>query len=1278
MRHLYRHVTIVVATLLLSVWLILPLDKSIRFGKDLAGGATLVYQVVVESGDAKQVVSRLIEVLKQRVDPTGVKDISFVPLDNNRIEITMPLPDAQVKVYRATFDEALRKLTTGAIDARTLDQKMSLPAEQRDGALRQIVGEGNAARLGIFGEAAAAFDASREASKAFAAAEVAQQGAINATKLAATEAERRLREASSTLDTLRRAAASAKGTPQEAEAALKVTVAESTLKELTDALTAARAASDAALAALDEEAAKVLAANKAYAKARDRALATAISRSSLERVLGRNAVGKLITLRDEEAVNTVRENWARITFESASRPREDQVVLGKQARLPSPRDIAIQRLLREHPEASTQIIAAVAAWDALQKNSRTLDDPNDLKRILRGAGILEFRIAAGADRADIPELLRQLTTEGPSRGLDGKGLGWFRINKEESWYDDPRQYDDMIRDPTAYFRTRNGLVAGMYDGEIYILLQDVAFGPDGARKRLTRTEGDWAVAGANPTADEFGRPAIAFRMDVVGARLMSELTGGNIQKHMAVVLDGQVYTAPTIQGQIGAQGQISGAFSQAEIDYVVRVLAAGALSGKLSPDPISESSIGPELGRDNLVRGLTATAIAFVLVSGFMVIYYFAGGVISVIALGFNLLLIMALMSLNGASFTLPGIAGIILTFGMAVDANVLIFERLREETVRGNDLKTGVRLAYSKALTAIVDGNVTNLIVCVVLGFYGTPEIKGFAITMSIGVITTLFCQLYITRIIYVLLVDKLHVKWLGHMLPLAVPALQRAITPHIDWMRYRGVFIAFSLVLTGVCLAVIFGRGPNVLDTEFRGGTRITVQLKSGQTMTRGEIEETVKEIGPANAGRELGDLEKAEVLALNPASDGVTAARFVVKTTVQNGTAVGDAIFASPRLAEKIDALRKLSFDGFNSSVAERSTLPVLPITAPLLRDNFKSPEELALLEKIGEAARDKNVSDFSGGALIVMNSISPPEPLTQLQARFDRVRTGLATDRRHQLVITSGNEAGVTGAVALVRDDKADALTNRAEWERVMKAPTQTSERALSLGALKLSQSQAGVESFSASIASTFLNQAIISIVLSTLLIVIYVWVRFNSFRYSLAAILTTLHDCIVAVGAIAAAELVFDAFPNFSASIGLLPFKIDLNVVAAVLTILGYSLNDTIVVMDRIRENRGKLPYATREVINNSINQTFSRTLMTGGSVIIATIVLYFVGGEAVRAFAFCFLVGVLTGTYSSVAVAAPTVWVRKSDPSGGARRGGAAHASNGTITNVPAANPAGA
>src|SRR5690606_8052805 len=179
------------------------------------------------------------------------------------------------------------------------------------------------------------------------------------------------------------------------------------------------------------------------------------------------------------------------------------------------------------------------------------------------------------------------------------------------------------------------------------------------------------------------------------------------------------------------------------------------------------------------------------------------------------------------AAFTLPGIAGIILTFGQAVDSNVLIYERMREEFKRGADMRTAVRLGFSKAFASIVDGNVANLIICAVLYRFGTQEIRGFAITLSIGVLATLFAALVVSRLIFTILVD--HVGWSRtSMLPMAVPAVQRALEWKVNWLRLRWFFVTASILLTGLGIIAAVVRGPQMLDTEFRGGTQIELQFK------------------------------------------------------------------------------------------------------------------------------------------------------------------------------------------------------------------------------------------------------------------------------------------------------------------------------------------------------------------------------------------------------------------------------------------------------------------
>jgi SecD/SecF fusion protein len=234
---------------------------------------------------------------------------------------------------------------------------------------------------------------------------------------------------------------------------------------------------------------------------------------------------------------------------------------------------------------------------------------------------------------------------------------------------------------------------------------------------------------------------------------------------------------------------------------------------------------------------------------------------------------------------------------------------------------------------------------------------------------------------------------------------------------------------------------------------------------------------------------------------------------------------------------------------------------------------------------------------------------------------------------------------------VWDEGVSFIQNESLWEEQLASL----EWEIAVEALGSFTTTASVQSFSSVIAEDFKNTAVVAVFLSLLLILIYIWVRFGSVRYSLAAIVTLTHDVLFAIGLIAMAEILYDNDITASVAQMLLiePFKVDLNLVAAILTIIGYSLNDTIVIMDRIRENRGRMPYATKKVVNDSINQTISRTIITSGTTLIATLILYSMGGAGVRAFSYALLCGVVVGTYSSIAVASPLVWSRRRDASAG-------------------------
>lgn len=1166
MRYLVRNTILVVVLTLLAIAAIIPPDKKLKMGRDLAGGVNFVYQVDV-TGDVQSrqaVMDRVKEVVKERLDPKGLLDISVTQQGADRLEISMPLPSEEVRERFKKFEEELTKLGRASIDSVLFDRLAALPPEERDAEFRKLIGD-DAAR---WTSLRAAFDAY--------AKEQAARVPYDAAVKELDEADKKLKEAAPT-------------TPPEFMELLKQGKAAAELKvsTLADPL-------------LDAEA--------AYRVAKTDALSAGVSIAEMQRVL---------RLRTDEI--------------KIKDPNNPQVVIDT---IESRRDDAIKELKARHPGSEAQIDAVVSSWNDYEKNRTTLNDPSDLVRLLKGAGVLNFRITVNpGELASEQELRRQLRTYGPI-GTRADQARWYKINKIENWYGkkDVRSQVDLIKASPATFFAQLGYVGEELDGEYYLLCWDTK------DKRLTERDGKrWVLTGAYQSRDEIGRPAITFQMDNVGGELLGELTGTNLQKHMAVVLDDEIYTAPTLQGRITTNGIITGEFSSAEINYIIKVLSHGSLEGKLGQEPISVQIVAAEAGADNLRKGLTTGAVAFVICAGFMVVYYFGCGLLSVFALLLNALFIVAAMVFLDSPFTLPGIAGIVLVFGQAIDANVLIYERMREELQHGIDLKTAVRLGYEKALSSIVDGNVTTFIVCVVLGFTGTQEIKGFAITLGLGNAMTLFTQLFVTRIVFAWLVEKKGLWRKASMLPIAIPAISRAFDLKIDWMRYRLVFLSISIFLTIGGVVLIVMQGSEMLGSEFRGGTKVTVKLLQDQSgnrvqRSRADIAKMLEDAAAKNPNdTTLQNLKDADVIVINPdPADQTKSSEFTIKTTDTRAKEVQAAVAGA--LTGVIDAQPALTFKDADK---EASLAPIFPIVDPNLgnvirRDSINDP-----------------IPSFAGGVAIVLEDINPRVSIQSIEQRLGQFRRQTdfqdLSSREQKVILLRGTPDAASDVAIVVKDPAILFFDSKDRWTNEV----QNREWALVRAALEQSTTLSNVESFSPQIASTFRAQAIIAVLLSSVMVIIYVWVRFGSLRYSMAAIITTLHDCLVAVGAIALAQIVAKMMPGTADSLGILNFKLDLNLVAAVLTILGFSLNDTIIVMDRIREIKGKLDHANRRIINEAINKTISRTIITSGTTLFAVVALYGWGGEAVRGFSYAMLVGVFVGTYSSIAVAAPLVWSEK-------------------------------
>ncbi len=1142
MRHYVRNMTIAIAMLILAFVVSNPPSKKIGLGKDLRGGASLIYSVEIGSTEtAGEVIPQVIDVLKKRIDPNGLFEISIVRQGQDRIEITMPLPSEYVKELKQAFEDELAKLSVTSIDANEFEQIMRLPDQERSAELARI-GASSPSILELITQAASAYDTAQ---------------ALRAQ-----------------LDLM-------SNTPDVAEEIL------------------------------DELAGQAAEAELAYEQARDLALASAVSPETIKRALEQSDTEKV--LKDGDTYITI----------------------------PSPRERALNRIRAQYPTIGDQLDRVIAAYEEYSKNRNSLDDTADLKRLVQAAGVLSFRITVdplgrGDSANSHPEelRLRELLREKGPKQAGARDARWFKINKPDSWYNSVSSYESMTANPAAYFSNYGGTgyVVEEYHGDYYMLAWDVR------GLRMTQEEGRWKVARAYQSSDQLGRPAIGFTMDPAGANRMSELTGNNVGAHMAVLLDDEVFTAPTLNARISSQGIIEGEFSMDEISYIVRVLGAGSLQAKLSPEPLSENTIAPELGQDNLDSGIDAGKWALIVVSVFMVLYYFGYGVVAVACLAANALLILGALALSRASLTLPGIAGIILTFGMAVDANVLIYERIREELGSGLDLRQAVKAGYQKALSSIVDGNVTNLIVCLVLANVGTQEIRGFAITLGIGVVCTMISALFINRLIMSTLVDKLKIRHMS-MLPMAFKPIERILRPNINWIGLRWVCSFISIGVVSLGIGMIIKQGSAMLDTEFVGGTQIQLIFKQSETdpdsrmmMVRSEVEEKVHALADDPA---LEPLRNAEVIPVNPLDDGVTSDTFIIKTTATNREDIGRAITSA--FQDYLDVPPPLEFEF--SVVSDVESAPVFPIIEDRLGANIARPEIR------------NDVSGFTGGVAVYVEHLNPVQSIQQIESRLNITRQkedfNDIVGRKVDLIITEGTPEAVVSFVLVALDPGLDIFTNPDAWRSAV------AEREWDLvrASLANSSDQLSVQTFSPAIAANFRATAVAAVVLSLLLILIYIWVRFGSVRYSAAAIVALTHDVLCVIGFLALAEIVYDmpALDGITQALMIEPFKIDLSLIAALLTIIGYSLNDTIVIMDRIRENRGKLSYASKAVINRSINETVSRTLITSGTTLFAVFILYVDGGQGVHAFSFALLIGILVGTYSSIAVASPLVWSRKKD-----------------------------
>ncbi len=698
-----------------------------------------------------------------------------------------------------------------------------------------------------------------------------------------------------------------------------------------------------------------------------------------------------------------------------------------------------------------------------------------------------------------------------------------------------------------------------------------------------------------------GKRLVQFTLNSRGANRFASLTinykptRDDMKYRLAIVLDGKVHSAPQLNEPItGGQGSISGDFTAKEIKRLVDTLNAGALDLPLIQNPISEFTISPILGADVRTKGIAACVASALIVVIFMAVYYKRAGVIANLCLIVNLFLLLASMALIEATVTLPGLAGIALTIGMAVDANVLIYERMREETERGASVKMAIHQGFDKAFSAIFDSNITTLIAAVILYMVGSDQIKGFAVTLFVGIVLSMFTVLYVGRLLFEFADQKRFITKIVMMRSMAAP--------NLDFMGKRKACFVGSIVLIGVMALIGFSRGTRNFDIDFLGGTMVTFQFS--EPKTQGEFREKLYEKFETSLA-----LERLTLAG----ESGEAGRRWRLRTVNDNTPEV------QKNLAE---CLASVGLHKVTGKVGEVSAIPepkegeAAPRArvAPYVGGN---EFDITFSEEVTLATAKQA---FVGGLSVITGDKGPkfPEPKSMFDVEGKRGSGTAAASNKVQ------NYDVVT---VRVRKDvsKEDIATAVAEMEKKLATSPLFEE----------------VTTFSVATGAETQKQAMLAMFLSLLSMVVYMWFRFENVAWGMGAAVALLHDVMIAIGALPVAAMLSNA--GVGGFIGLEDFKINLQIIAALLTIVGYSINDTIVIFDRVREVRGRDPKITLEMFNLSLNQTLSRTILTATTVFATLLVLYFGGGESIHGFAFCMVVGSISGVYSTVYIASPVV-----------------------------------
>ena len=860
-------------------------------------------------------------------------------------------------------------------------------------------------------------------------------------------------------------------------------------------------------------------------------------------------------------------------------------------------------------------------------------DPEEVQRIkdqITRLGSLEFAILANrrdhrseiARAEQLPDSVNNLF--GPDKQIIAS---WRTVGEHNGIPKDVSTHGEVVTRRVQRERLRDGREQIVEVDQFLVVIQP----PD------ERVTGEYLTRAAQ-SADANGAPAVSFNFSTRGGQLFQRLTSRNrplsdgFSRRLAILLDGQVHSAPNLRETISSQGQITGRFTMEEVEELVNVLNAGALEVPIQRDPISENSISPLLGADVREKGIQAITWAAVVVLVFMIVYYMAAGMIADLCLVLNIVLVMGTMAFIHATFTLPGLAGIVLTIGMAVDANVLIFERIREERSRGSSLRMAIQNGFGRAFTTIVDANVTTLITAVVLYMIGTDQVRGFAVTLFIGIVMSMFTALYFGRLLFDLCERN---RWITELKMLSVIGETRW-----NFIGGRKLAAVVSAVLIVVGMGALVSRGGNNLDIDFSGGSMVTFEFTEPQETS------TVRDV----LSEKFGDAITLEQLVLaGEEVTGEAARRYRLRTLEQDVETVRSQV---------------------NTSLVD-SGLPVRHVTVKVgeiaaIAPPAETPDEEAPAEEAstssGDGAEssedtsgddaepakpeppvDPDAEDYPNGHRVELTFSEPIAPATAtsyLASEISRLTTGEGDSARPRY-----EEPRSLFEVRPVEDSAGDTPGKFSRMELLCREALDRADLESSLASLTATMDSTPtleeVNSFAGAVADEMQQSAILAMLVSLIAIVAYIWFRFQQITFGLAAVAALVHDVLVVLGMVALASLISTRMPD--GFLGLQDFRINLPMIAAFLTIVGYSLNDTIVVFDRIREVRGRNPALTTDMVNTSLNQTLSRTILTSLTTFIVVFILYVWGGEGIHGFAFCLVLGVLVGTYSSIYVASPVL-----------------------------------